>query len=148
MPITSALTDAIRQVAAEAMSPTAATIKCILFKVGAAGTYGPAYSTAYPGAGSFADEVVAGLGYTQGGATLATRTAGVLTTSYGWVDYADPVWTVAAGQTLAAIGCGFWDVTNSRWIGFMDFGGTKSVTDPGTFTVNLPGDGGSGCFRA
>jgi hypothetical protein len=146
MAITTGLTDAIRAIGAAAMAP-AATIKAILIKVGAAGTYGPAYATAYPGAGSFADEVASGLGYTQGGFTLANRTAGVLTTSYGWVDYDDPSWTVAAGQTLAAIGVGFWDVTNSRWIGFVDFGGTKSVTDPGTFTVNLPGDGGSGCFR-
>lgn len=144
MAITTGLTDVIRQVAAEAMAPSAATIKAILIKVGAAGTYGPAYSTAYPGAGSFADEVAAGNGYTQGGLTLGTRSAGVISSSYGWVDYADAVWTAVGA--LSAIGCGFWDVTNSRWLGFVDFGGTKTATDA-AFTVQIPGDGGSGGFR-
>jgi hypothetical protein len=146
MAITTGLTDAAKQAGADAICPSGSTLKLILIKVGAAGTYNAAYSTAYPGAGSFADEVANGLGYTQGGYTLVGRTAGP-SGGFGWADYADPTWTVAAGQTLAAIGAGIWDTTLSRWVGFIDFGGTKSVTDPGTFTVNLPGDGGPGMAR-
>ncbi len=77
MPVTSGLSDVIRQLAAEAMAPAGASIKAILVKVGATGTYGPAYNTAYV-VGLGGDEVATGNGYTQGGQALATRTAGVI----------------------------------------------------------------------
>jgi hypothetical protein len=143
MAVTTCLSDVIRQVAAEAMAPSGAVIKAILVKVGAAGTYNSAYNTAYT-TGLGGDECPTANGYTQGGLTLTGRSAGVITTSYGWVDYADAVWTAVGA--LSAIACGFWDSTNSRWVGWQDFGGTKTATDA-AFTVAIPGDAGSGGFR-
>jgi len=143
VPITTGTTNVVKQAAAEAQFPAGSTIKAILIKVGAAGTYDNTYATPYPGAGSMADEVPTGNGYTAGGQTLAGRTAGVAS-GIGYVDYSDVVWTAVGA--LSAIGCAFWDVTLSRWAGFIDFGGTKTATD-GAFTVQVPGDGGSGLAR-
>jgi hypothetical protein len=60
------------------------------------------------------------------------------------VDYADAVWTAVGA--LSAIGAAIWDSTLSRWVGFIDFGGTKTATDD-LFTVQIPGDGGPGFAR-
>lgn len=143
MAITTTLTNTAKQAGADAIAPSGSTIKIMLIKVGASGTYDANYSTAYPGAGSWADEVAAGNGYTQGGLTLGTRSAGP-SGGQGWVDYADAVWTAVGA--LSAIGAALWDTTLSRWVGFIDFGGTKTATDA-AFTVQIPGDGGNGLIR-
>lgn len=142
MAITTGHTAASNQAAANAIAGSGDTVKAVLIKVGATGTYDSAYSTAYA-AGMGGDECPTAAGYTQGGVTLGTRTAGP-TGAQGWVDYADPVWTAVGA--LSVIGCGFWNVTQSRWVGFIDFGGTKTATD-GAFTVQIPGDAGNGLVR-
>jgi hypothetical protein len=143
MPITTGLRDVMKQVAADAVCPSGAVLKCALIKVGATGTYDANYGSAYV-AGLGGDEVAAGNGYTQGGVTLGARTAGP-SGGQGWVDYPDAVWT-AVGQ-LSAIGAVIYDSTNAnRIVGFVDFGGTKTATDD-TFTVRIPGDGGNGLVR-
>jgi hypothetical protein len=143
MAITSGLTNSIKQIGANAMFPSASTIKIALIKVGAAGTYDKTYGSAYA-VGLGGDEVATANGYTQGGIALANRSAGP-TDPYGWVDYDDAVWT-AVGQ-LSAIGAVIYDSTNAnRILGFIDFGGTKTATD-GPFTVTLPGDAGPGMIR-
>ncbi len=142
MAITTGLTDASKQAGANAIANSGDTVVCVLIKVGATGTYNGAYSTAYV-AGMGGDEVATGNGYTQGGVTLGTRTVGP-TGGQGFVDYADAVWTAVGA--LSAIGAGFWNSTQSRWVGFVDFGGTKTATDA-AFTVQVPGDGGNGLIR-
>src|SRR5438105_4555504 len=112
MAITSGLTNSIKQIGADAMFPSASTIKVALIKVGATGTYGPTYGSAYS-VGLGGDEVATANGYTQGGQALANRTAGP-TDPYGWVDYDDVFWT-AVGQ-LSAIGAVFYDTSNSNRI--------------------------------
>src|SRR4051812_23061676 len=125
MAVTTGLTNSIKQVAADAVAPSGSTIKIALIKVGATGTYDKTYASAYVvGLGS--DEVATGNGYTQGGLALGTRTAGP-TDRYGWVDYADPVWTAVGA--LSAIAAVIYDSSNAnRIIGFIDFGGTKTAT--------------------
>jgi hypothetical protein len=143
MAITTGLTNSIKQVAADAVAPSGSTLKIALIKVGAAGTYDKTYGSAYV-VGLGGDEVPTGAGYTQGGLALGTRSAGP-TDPYGWVDYADPVWTAVGA--LAAIGAVIYDSSQAnRVVGFIDFGGTKTATDA-AFTVNLPGDGGPGMLR-
>lgn len=143
MPITTTLRNAIKQIAAEAIAPAGATIKCALIKVGATGTYDAAYGSAYA-VGLGGDEVATGNGYTQGGIALANRSAGN-TGGVGWVDFDDAVWTAVGA--LSAIGAVFYDETNgNRIIGFSDFGGTVTATDD-TFIVKLPSDGGTGFIR-
>ena len=151
MATTTGLTNVAKQAAADAVCPSGSVLKGMLIKVGAAGTYDQAYATAYPGAGSWVDEVAAGNGYTQGGITLSGR-AGGPASNQGYVDFADLVWNVAAGQTLSATGLAIWDSTLSRWVAFVDFGGTMTVAVPvggnaSTFTVQIPGDGGNGLVR-
>lgn len=143
MAITSGLTLVTKQIGADAMFPAGHTIKIALIKVGAAGTYGPGYSSAYV-VGLGGDEVGTGNGYTQGGQALANRTAGP-TDPYGWVKYDDVFWTAVGA--LSAIGAIFYDETDSnRVCAFLDFGGTKTATDD-KFTVKLPNDGGPGMVR-
>lgn len=143
MAISTGLTDASKQAAADAVAAPADVVRCILIKVGAAGTYNGAYATAYPGAGLWSDECANGNGYTQGGQVLTGRSGGPAG-GQGYVDYADAVWM--ASGALSAIGAAFWNVTQNRWIGFLDFGGTKTATDD-LFTVQIPGDGGNGLVR-
>lgn len=143
MPITSGLRNAMKQVAANAVAPSGSTIKCALIKVGAVGTYGPSYGSAYV-VGLGGDEVANGNGYTQGGVTLTGRAEGP-SGNQGWVDYDDAVWTAVGA--LSAIGAVVYDETNAnRILGFIDFGGTITATDD-VFTVEIPGDGGNGLAR-
>lgn len=143
MAITTGFRNAIRQLAAEAIAPSGADIKIALIKVGASTTFDPAYASAYS-TGLGGDECTTANGYTQGGVSLANRSAGVISGSYGWVDYDNAVWTAVG--TLSAIGAVIYDATNSnRIIGFIDFGGTVSATDA-AFTVTIPGTG-SGLVR-
>lgn len=143
MAVTTGLTNSIKQVGADAMFPAGSTIKIALIKVGAAGTYDKTYASAYV-VGMGGDECPTANGYTQGGIALGTRTAGP-TDPYGWVDYADAVWTAVGA--LSAIAAIIYDSTNAnRVLGFIDFGGTKTATDA-AFTVQLPGDGGPGTVR-
>lgn len=140
MPMTAGLTNAIKQIAAEAMAPVASTVKIVLLKVGYTGTYDATLTTYTAGLGG--DEHAASGGYTQGGLTLGTRTAGV-SAGVGYVDYADAVWSAA---TISSPGALIVDTTNNRVIGVIDFGGTISSTN-GDFTVTIPASG-TGFIRA
>lgn len=143
MPITTSIRDAIKQIGADAMAPSASTLKIALIKVGAAGTYDRTYASAYA-VGLGGDEVATGNGYTQGGIALANRSAGP-SSGFGWVDYDNAVWTAVG--TLQAIGAVIYDSTNAnRIVGFIDFGGTITATND-LFTVQLPADGGPGTLR-
>lgn len=143
MAITTTIRNAIKQIAADAMAPSASTLKCALFKVGALGTYDAAYASAYA-VGMSGDELPTAAGYTQGGIALAGRSVGP-SGGQGWVDYNDVVWTAVGA--LAAIGAVIYDTSNSdRIVGFIDFGGVKTATDA-AFTVQVPGDGGNGLIR-
>jgi hypothetical protein len=143
MAVTTGLVNSIKQVGADAIAPAGSTLKIALIKVGAGGTYDKTYASAYV-VGLGGDEVATGNGYTQGGIALTGRTAGP-TDPQGWVDYADAVWTAVGA--LSAIAAVIYDSTNAnRVVGFIDFGGTKTATDA-AFTVNLPGDGGTGTVR-
>lgn len=144
MPITTGITNTLKQIGIDAMFPAGSSIRVALIKPGAVGTYNKTYGSAYV-VGLGGDEVPTGSGYTQGGLTLGTRTAGP-TDPYGWVDYADPVWT--ATGSISAIGAVIYDSTNANRIcGFIDFGGTLTATNA-PFTVQLPADGGPGMARA
>lgn len=144
MAIETGLSRVVRQVAAASMAPSGADIRCVLIKPDHAGTYNSATAAAYV-TGMSGDEVSTGAGYTQGGQALTSRTVGDGSSQdVGWVDYGNPVWQAVGA--LSARGCGFWDATNSRWLGFLDFGATYTATD-GPFTVNIPNTG-TGFVRA
>lgn len=143
MPITTGLTNSIKQIGADAICPAASTLKIALIKVGATGTYDPAYASAYV-VGLGGDECATANGYTQGGIALVTRSAGP-SGNQGWVDYADAVW-IAVGA-LSAIGAVIFDSSQAnRVVGFINFGGTMTETDT-AFTVQIPGDAGNGLVR-
>jgi hypothetical protein len=142
MPIVSGMPNATKQLALDAIAPVASVVKFALIKVGATGTYDRSYATYVLGMGG--DELPTAAGYTQGGITLTGRTEGP-TDPNAWVDWNDPVWTAVGA--LSSIGGIMYDSSNSnRVIAIFDFGGTITATN-GSFTVNLPGDGGVGTIR-
>jgi hypothetical protein len=143
MAITTGLVNSIKQIGADAIAPSASTLKIALIKVGATGTYDQTYASAFA-TGLAGDECATANGYTQGGIALGTRTAGP-SVNIGWVDYADAVWTAVGA--LSAIGAVIFDSSQAnRVVGFIDFAGTKTATDA-AFTVQIPGDAGNGLVR-
>lgn len=142
MAITTGILNAMKQIAADAICPSASTLKIGLIKVGASGTYDQTYSSAYS-TGLGGDECATANGYTQGGISLTNRSAGP-SGNVGWVDYDDAVWTAVG--SLSAIGAFIYDTSQSnRIVLFVDFGGTKTASDA-TFTVQIP-DTGTGMVR-
>jgi hypothetical protein len=143
MPITTEFTNLIKQVGADAMCPVASALKIALLRPGLSATYDQMFTQPYV-IGFYGDEVPNGGGYLQGGLTLTGRTEGP-TAPYGWVDYDNPVWQIVG--SISAIGAVIYDSTQAnRVLGFIDFGGTVSVTS-GQLQVELPGDNGPGFAR-
>lgn len=139
--ITTTLTNQFKQDCLDGVHAAADVYKLVLIKPGFT-TNWDATVTAYAGAGSMADEVPTGGGYTQGGVTLSGRASGV-NAGTGYVDWAD---VVIGSATLSAVGALIVNTSKSNKIcSCHDFGGTFTSTN-GPFTVTIP-SAGTGVHR-
>ena len=135
MAITSALCNSYKQEILEGVHASTGTYKIALYTDSA--TLG-ASTTAY-----YATNEVSGTGYTAGGETLAGFTTG-LSTSTAYLTFSDPAW---ANSTITARGCLIYNSSKSdKAVAVFDFGQNVSSVN-GTFTVDLPGAGGSSLIR-
>lgn len=112
------------------------TYKLILIKPGFATNWDETAAT-YAGAGSMADEVATGGGYTQGGITLTGRSSG-LNGSTAYVDWSD----VSIGSaTISAVGALIVNTTRAnKIVSCHDFGATVTSSNS-TFAVTIPSSG-------
>lgn len=111
------------------------TLKIALFTSSASlGAATTAYSTT---------NEISGTGYTAGGATLSSATAGT-SGVVGYFDCDDPAWT---GATFTANGAVIYNYSNSnKAIAILAFGADYSVSG-GTFTIEFPAAGTSAVIR-
>jgi len=86
--------------------------------------------------GDISANEISGTGYTAGGATLASQSVTVGSTTY--FDAADTAWTSAS---FTAYHAAIYDTTNtSSLVCSIDFGGAQTVTN-GTFTIQWNASG-------
>lgn len=75
-------------------------------------------------------------GYTAGGATLTNVTLATSTTNDAKFDADDVVWTVSTGSLTASYGILYNDTdANDPPVAFLNFGGSRSVSAPNTFSI-------------
>jgi hypothetical protein len=117
--------------------------KIALIKVAPSTTFGASTTNVgTPGSGASSQanlgtDEASGTGYTTGGATLASLSA-TLQTSTGCLDWANATWPTA---TLSATGAIIYNSSKSnKAVAVFDFGGTITAT-AGTFTATMPAVG-------
>ncbi len=134
--ITTTLTTQYKQECQDGVHAAADVFKLVLIKPGFGTNWGAA-STTYAGAGSEADEVPTGGGYTQGGITLTGRTSGINGTT-GYVDWAD---VLVTNSTISAAGALIVNTSKSnKIVSCHDFGGTITSSNA-NFNITIPGSG-------
>lgn len=136
MAITTALTTQAKLDFLQGVHQPGDVYKLVLIKPGHAGTY-DASTTAYAGAGSMADEVATGGGYTQGGITM-TGYAAALNGSTAYLDWAN---ITISSATISAVGAMIVNTSRSnKVVSVHDFGATITSTNA-DFTITIPSSG-------
>jgi hypothetical protein len=131
MSITTAIAQTAKKEFFDGVHLSSHTYKCLLLKVGAAGTYSKLTTgVGTPGSGSPSSSNVgtdeaSGTGYSSGGVALTRNATSAGDTVY--LDFDDAVWAAAS---LSAIGCIIYNdtVAGKPVLMVQDFGGTITST--------------------